>query len=202
MIGILANSWIYYTGIIFFFCCSISIQMILGYYVQKIEKESETLEEGNVVVLLPCIREYMKEEKKIRNISLFIERNLKEIRIKRWNLIHLKHISGQSLLFGIFLAGVGACIQIISGKTLGQILPYYILSFLGMYFYFSLSGWVDYEERKKGIKTNLLDFLENKKYKGIYQKIIMPEIEQMKTGEIFGEEEEQQLRELLREILA
>lgn len=200
--GFLLYSWIYYTGIIIFFICSISIQMIVGYYVLKMEKESQSLEEGNAALLLPCIKEYVREELKIRNISLFIERNLREIRIKKISLIRLKHISGQSLLFGIFLAGVGACIQIIAGKTLGQILPFYLLSFLGLYCYFSLSSWVDYEERKKEIKENLLDFFEHKKYWGIYQKFTLPEVETKEENYLFGEEEGQQLRELLREILA
>ncbi len=176
--------------------------MIVGYYVLKMEKESQSLEEGNAALLLPCIKEYVREELKIRNISLFIERNLREIRIKKISLIRLKHISGQSLLFGIFLAGVGACIQIIGGKTLGQILPFYLLSFLGLYCYFSLSSWVDYEERKKEIKENLLDFFEHKKYWGIYQKFTLPEVETKEENYLFGEEEGQQLRELLREILA
>lgn len=200
--GFLLYSWVYYTGIIIFFICSISIQMIVGYYVLKMEKESQSLEEGNAALLLPCIKEYVRAELKIRNISLFIERNLREIRIKKISLIRLKHISGQSLLFGIFLAGVGACIQIIAGKTLGQILPFYLLSFLGLYCYFSLSSWVDYEERKKEIKENLLDFFEHKKYWGIYQKFTLPEVETKEENYLFGEEEGQQLRELLREILA
>lgn len=200
--GFLLYSWVYYTGIIIFFICSISIQMIVGYYVLKMEKESQSLEEGNAALLLPCIKEYVREELKIRNISLFIERNLREIRIKKISLIRLKHISGQSLLFGIFLAGVGACIQIIAGKTLGQILPFYLLSFLGLYCYFSLSSWVDYEERKKEIKENLLDFFEHKKYWGIYQKFTLPEVETKEENYLFGEEEGQQLKELLREILA
>lgn len=200
--GFLLYSWVYYTGIIIFFICSISIQMIVGYYVLKMEKESQNLEEGNAALLLPCIKEYVREELKIRNISLFIERNLREIRIKKISLIRLKHISGQSLLFGIFLAGVGACIQIIAGKTLGQILPFYLLSFLGLYCYFSLSSWVDYEERKKEIKENLLDFFEHKKYWGIYQKFTLAEVETKEENYLFGEEEGQQLRELLREILA
>ncbi len=200
--GFLLYSWVYYTGIIIFFICSISIQMIVGYYVLKMEKESQNLEEGNAALLLPCIKEYVRAELKIRNISLFIERNLREIRIKKISLIRLKHISGQSLLFGIFLAGVGACIQIIAGKTLGQILPFYLLSFLGLYCYFSLSSWVDYEERKKEIKENLLDFFEHKKYWGIYQKFTLAEVETKEENYLFGEEEGQQLRELLREILA
>ena len=55
---------------------------------------------------------------------------------------------------------------------------------------------------KKEIKENLLDFFEHKKYWGIYQKFTLSEVETKEENYLFGEEEGQQLRELLREILA
>ena len=40
-------------------------------------------------------------------------------------------------------------------------LPYYIVSFLGLYIYFSVSGIVDAKGRKRLLKTHLVDYLEN-----------------------------------------
>ena len=202
MKDVLINPWIFYMGIIFFFCSSMIIQVALACYLLKAEREARQLEEGNPVILKECINEYIREEGHIKNLLLFTEKRLKELKLGRLSLISLKHLSGQSLLFGIFLAGIGACIRIVEGRTLGEILPYYILSFLGMYFYFSLTGWIDYEERIKGIKDNILDFLENKRYTGIYSDIREERIEEKEERLIFGKEEEQQLRELLQEILA
>ena len=71
MVYFYTNPSFYYMGIFFFFACSISIQMMLGYYVLKIEKEAEKIEEGKADLLLPCIREYIKEGDRIKNSSLF-----------------------------------------------------------------------------------------------------------------------------------
>ena len=47
------------------------------------------------------------------------------------------------------------------GRMLGEILPFYIVSFLGMYLYFSLSAMVDIKGKRRILKTNLIDYLEN-----------------------------------------
>lgn len=202
MIYFVINPWLFYVGIILFFCCSIGIQLVVAHYLFKTEREARELEEGKAVILRECIKEYLKEEDSIKNLVLFTEKRLRELKVGKVSLICLKHASGQLLLFGIFLAGIGACIRIIEGKTLGEILPYYILSFLGLYFYFSLTGWIDYEERMKGIKENILDFIENKKYRGIYQDLKIEEVVGRQEALFFSGEEEKELRELLREILA
>ena len=44
---------------------------------------------------------------------------------------------------------------------LGEILPFYIVSFLGLYLYFSLSALVDIKGKRRVLKTNLIDYLEN-----------------------------------------
>ena len=44
---------------------------------------------------------------------------------------------------------------------LGEILPFYIVSFLGMYVFFSVSGIVDVKGRRRILKTHLIDYLEN-----------------------------------------
>lgn len=47
------------------------------------------------------------------------------------------------------------------GRMLGEILPFYIVSFLGMYLYFSLSAMMDIKGKRMVLKTNLIDYLEN-----------------------------------------
>ena len=116
-------------------------------------------------------------------------------------MIQIKHFSGQALLLMIFLTGLGACKGIIDGKTLGQILPYYIIGILGLYFHFSLTGFINLEEKQKNLHMNMLDFLENKKsyfYAQVFSK------EEKGIGEvknIFGEAEDLELKEIIREIL-
>ncbi len=71
------------------------------------------------------------------------------------------HISGQFMMLSILAAGVTICLLLAAGDTLFQIIPYYLLSILGLYLYFSISGIVDLQEKRKILKMNLMDYLEN-----------------------------------------
>ena len=116
-------------------------------------------------------------------------------------VVWIKHLSGQTLLLAIFLAGIGACKGIIEGKTLGQVLPFYIISLFGMYLHFTLSGILDLEGKQKIIRMNLSDFLENNK---VYLYTAL-ENEKENTVEekkiLFGDDEDAELKEIIREIL-
>ena len=48
-----------------------------------------------------------------------------------------------------------------SGKMLGEILPFYIVSFIGLYLYFSVSTVVDIKGKRRVLRVNLVDYLEN-----------------------------------------
>ena len=73
----------------------------------------------------------------------------------------LHHLSGQFILLSVVAAGAGACYEITQGETVGKILPYYVVSFLGLYVYFSITGLVDIAGKKERLKVNLVDYLEN-----------------------------------------
>ena len=82
-------------------------------------------------------------------------------RLDTYPLMPGYHLSGQCMLFSIVFAGVGICKGIMGGRMLGEILPFYIVSFLGMYLYFSLSAMMDIKGKRRVLKTNLIDYLEN-----------------------------------------
>ena len=73
----------------------------------------------------------------------------------------LEHLSGQLMLLSVVSAGVGVCRGIISGSTMGQILPFYIASMMGLYLFFSISAIVDLKGKRRVLKINLVDYLEN-----------------------------------------
>lgn len=188
-------------GITVVLLTSIGIQMMIAYYLIRLVKESGELEEGNTKILRLWIEEYIQNEKEITNIPVFVEKNIYKFRIGKLTLMQMKHLSGQLLLFVIFMAGVGVCKEIMNGKTLGQILPFYIICLLGLYVHFLISGFIDLEEKKKCIQRNVIDFLENKKaylYKNNKTQM-QDSIEEMRS--IFGEAEEKELKEILKEIL-
>ena len=73
----------------------------------------------------------------------------------------LYHLSGQMMLLSVVCSGVGVCKSILAGRTLGDVLPFYIASFFGLYAYFSISTIVDVNGKKRILKVNLVDYLEN-----------------------------------------
>lgn len=190
-------------GVILLFGSGIACQLLMGYYLLKLTKESAGLEEEAPQLLKEWMNQYVKEADQISNIPAFVDKSLQDYRVGRLTLLEWKHISGQLLLLGVFLSGTGACKGIIDGKTLGQILPFYLIGLLGLYIHFSVSGIIDPDEKKRLIRTNLLDFLENHKPYLWKDSCVEPQTEQKEEKEQdFGPREEEQLKELLREIIA
>lgn len=196
------EQWPLITGILSSLIISSSCQLLITYYMRQMVKASEKLEEEPQKIFEDWIEEYLKEKQKITNTSVYIDRKLQQICIGKYNVIRIKHLSGQTLLLAIFLAGVGACKGIIEGQTLGQVLPFYIISLFGMYFHFSLSGIMDLEGKKKAIRMNLSDFLENSKTDLYFSCEAKEEKEIEEKKNYFGEEEDLELKEVIREILA
>lgn len=195
-----SEEWMFLTGIFLSLLVSVVCQLILIRYMLQLVKASEKLEEEKHKVLRKWIEEYLQDRQRITNLMIFIEKKSEELTIGGHRVIRIKHLSGQTLLLAVFLAGVGACKGIIEGKTLGQILPFYIICLFGMYLHFSLSSIMDLEGRKKTIQRNIFDFLQNGKT-GLYT-VMEPEEKGIETQkEFFGEEEDKELKELLREIL-
>ena len=97
----------------------------------------------------------------VSNIPVFVDKFLQGICVGRFPIKNIYHLSGQLMLLSVFVAGCGACHGIATGKTLGEIIPYYLLAFTLLYVYFSISAIIDIKGKKLILKTNLIDFLEN-----------------------------------------
>ena len=95
------------------------------------------------------------------NISVFVDKYMNQLKIGGFSLSALKHLSGQLVLLSILISGIGACRGIIAGESILFIVPYYIISFLGLYCYFAISSFVDITGKVQILRTNLIDYLEN-----------------------------------------
>ena len=96
------------------------------------------------------------------------------------------------------------------GETLGEILPFYIISLFGLYIYFSISGVIDIAGKRRVLMVNMVDYLENNMVNKLSileedLKIVeqTPAVENKETRKkaLFGKSEEKELEELLREFL-
>lgn len=96
------------------------------------------------------------------NVKVFVEKFMQNIRLGGCSLRLIGQLSGQFLLLSVFAEGIGACLGIVHGETLGEVLPYYLLAFLSLYLYFSISGLIDVQGKQEALKTTVMDFLENR----------------------------------------
>ena len=163
------------------------------------------------------------------NVPVFVDKYINQIKVCGLSLSTLKHISGQLILLSILVAGSGACRGIILGESVVYIVPYYVISFLGLYCYFAISSLIDISDKTKILRTNLIDYLENHLANRLEQteldlKIVQGEItpdselvkeettpeekkEEISSEKKFGDsilsqEEAQELGSLLKEFLA
>lgn len=97
----------------------------------------------------------------VLNVPIFVDKFLSKIRFGGLTLNGLSRLGGQLILLSVLVSGIGICRLIVMGEDLSELLPYYVLSILGLYLYFSVSSIVDMNRRKKDLKVNLVDYLEN-----------------------------------------
>lgn len=143
---------------------SIICQIIAGVILQNMIKGANNMANTENKYLKQCKLKYSncyKLNGRVVNTSVFVDKFIQKLKWAHLPLTRLSHISGQLMMLSVFVAGLMICLSLASGDTLFQIIPYYLISILGMYLYFSISGIVDVQGRKKVLKTDLVDYLEN-----------------------------------------
>lgn len=143
---------------------SIICQIMIGAIYQKMIKETDNMSSTNNKFLKQCKLKFAncyKLNEGVSNIPIFVDKFISKVSFMGISLTGFKHLSGQLMLLSIVAAGAGACREIVRGETVGKVLPYYIISFLGLYVFFSISGLVDIQGKRERLKINLVDYLEN-----------------------------------------
>lgn len=164
MFGILREEkWI---SIIMFLLLGFSIfmRLLLGFLYSSMIKEADNMAATENKLLRQCKLKFVncyQLSGGVSNIPVFVDKFIQRLSLGPFSFEGIYHFSGQALLLSVVSAGVGICKSIASGKSLGDILPFYIVSFIGLYLYFSVSSAVDIRSRKQVLKVNLVDYLEN-----------------------------------------
>ena len=151
-------------AIVGFMGISLFVKVLLGFLYQNMIKEADNMATTDNRLLKQCKLKFAncyQLNNGVSNIPIFVDKFLNKLTLGPFSFETLYHLSGQSMLLSVIFAGVGASKGIAGGKTLGDILPFYIVSFLGLYLYFSISSIVDVKTRKRVLKVNLVDYLEN-----------------------------------------
>ncbi len=207
----------YLSGVIIFLIfVGILLQVLIGNVLGRMLHDADNMASTENEQLKQCKLKFVncyKLNDGMGNIPVFVERFLEKIEIGKVKVTMLHRISGQLILFSVLLSGLGAARGIVTGEKIGEILPFYVLPFLGLYLYYVATSFAGMEEKKKSLRFSLVDYLENhmagrlKITDEVLNQKIEPENvpkikEESKEREsIFSEEEKQELENLLREFL-
>ena len=151
-------------GILVFLCLSILVRLLLAGFYHTMIKETDNMATTGNRLLKQCKVKFgncYQLNGGVANIPVFVDKFLNRLAFGHLSFDAWYHLSGQCMLCSVVFAGVGICKGILDGRMLGEILPFYIVSFLGLYLYFSLSAMVDIKGKRRVLKTNLVDYLEN-----------------------------------------
>ena len=187
----------------------IIIGNVLGHMVNEAENIASTENKQLKQFKLKFVNCYKLNEG-MGNVTVFVERFLEKLEVGKIKLTTMHRISGQLVLFSVFLSGIGAARSIALGETIGQILPFYVLAFLGLYLYFVSSSFAGIEEKKLSLKFSLVDYLDNhmvgrlKQTEEVLNQKLVEKQEEPREREreyTFSEKDKQELELLLREFL-
>lgn len=147
-----------------FFGVSIVLRVFLGLIYQGMIREADNMAATDNRLLKQCKLKFANCYQLgggVANIPVFVDKFLNRLAIGPVSFETLYHFSGQAMLLSVVCAGFGICKSIMKGRLLGEILPFYVASFAGLYLYFSVSSIVDIKGKKRVLKINLIDYLEN-----------------------------------------
>ena len=147
-----------------FFVLSILTRLGLGMVYQRLIKETDNMAATENKMLKQCKLKFancFQLNNGVANIPVFVDKFLNKLTIGHLSFDGIYHLSGQLMLLSVVCSGIGVCKSIMQGRMLGEILPFYIVSFLGLYVYFSVSTIVDVKGKRRVLKVNLVDYLEN-----------------------------------------
>ncbi len=151
-------------GILVFLCLSVLVRLMLAWMYHTMIRETDNMATTGNRLLKQCKVKFAncyQLNGGVANIPVFVDKFLNRLSFGHLSFDAWYHLSGQCMLFSVVFAGVGICKGILDGRMLGEILPFYIVSFLELYLYFSLSALVDIKGKQWVLKTNLIDYLEN-----------------------------------------
>ncbi len=203
-------------GIILTILTSIILQMMIGNVLGRMVYDAENLASTENKQLKQCKLKFVncyKMNEGMGNVTVFVDRFLERIEIGKLKIVTWNRLSGQLILFSVLLSGLGAARGIVLGETVGEILPFYVVAFLGLYLYFVATSFASMEDKRLSLKFSLVDYLENHMVGRLKQTEMVlnqrldekKDTDVVKEGEVeteFTERDKQELEMLLREFLS
>lgn len=197
---------------IFLITLSVICQIVAGVLYQSMIQETDNMSATNNKLLKQCKLKFVncfQLNSGVANVPIFVDKFMNRMKVGILTLPGLSNFAGQMILLSVLLCGIGLYRRIVDGRHMVELFPYYIVSFFGLYAYFSISSLVDIKGKREILKVNIIDYLENhmvNRLKVIPRERIAKEI--MEKEEVkqetpkFGRKEKQELEQLLQEFLS
>ena len=137
-------------GVVVIILFSVGLQIVIGNVLGRMTCEAENMAATENKQLKQCKLKFVncyKLNEGMGNVTVFVERFLEKISVGKVKISMLHRISGQLMLFAVLLSGVGAARGIVMGETVGEILPFYVMAFLGLYVYYVSTSFAGLEEK-------------------------------------------------------
>ena len=151
-------------GMFISFFLSVGIRLFLAMLYRQMIHETDNMATTRNKLLKQCKLKFtncFQLNNGVPNVAVFVEKFLNKLSLGPFSFQLLYHLSGQLMLLSIVFSGVGVCRSIAAGSMFGEILPFYICSLLELYLYLSLATLADVKGKRKALKINLVDYLEN-----------------------------------------
>ncbi len=164
MFSIFVEEKIATIGMLTCFFVSILLRLLLATLYQRMIRETDNMATTNNKLLKQCKLKFSncyQLNNGVSNVQVFVEKFMNKLAIGPFSFSVLYHLSGQFMLLSVVFSGIGVCRSIIAGSMFGEILPFYICTLIELYLYFSLSTILDIRGKRKVLKINLIDYLEN-----------------------------------------
>lgn len=147
-----------------FFVLSVLSQILIGILYQHMLEEAENMQTTQNRILQQFKQKFAgsyASNNGVTNVPVFVEKFLNRLQIGRFSLNMIRGLSGQFMFLSVLSAGIGICRALAGGASFFSLIPYYAVTLVGLYFYFSVLSIVDIPGRRSMLKTNLIDFVEN-----------------------------------------
>ena len=140
------------------------IRIALGMAYGRLINEADNMATTNHPVLRQWKVKYencYQMNKGVSNTAIFVDKLISRLYWGPFSYGQWYLLSAQAVLLSVLSAGVGICMNLARGAVLTQVIPYYIIVFMGLYLFLSVTTSVDIREKKRVLKVNMVDYLEN-----------------------------------------
>lgn len=147
-----------------FFALSILIKAMVAIYYSMLNHYADNMSTTDNKVLKQCRLKFLnccEMNDGISNVPVFVEKFLNRLKIGPFYLHRLLIWSGQMMLLSVICAGIGIYRILRMNLGAGRVVPFYVTCFIGLYVYFNFSAVMDVRGKRRILKVNLVDYLEN-----------------------------------------